>query len=498
MTNEEHYNFFVEKIGALNVKDSLYAIWGLSNNLQFDKPIPKNIQVRKEFDEKMDITTRRYWGVNEWELEFLCKEIICSGLIGYTSQYTLRDIRCLGEFTNDIRKLEDKIYSQTTLDHDDKRIFKQVFRIYHRQFPWQHPLHLSHVYRYYKIFSNPELDKLVQKYTGLTTFEIIQVGFTLVSMFLKGVHTPLPIKSNITAIPDEKIEIFIKTFGIEIEFLREKLLKVKSFDENLFYNYNPLREFPIIKIGNELFCPFPTMFLWQFTGGLYYRLYNDPTFGTPFGQAFQDYVGFIMNKVTKGVHFNLIPEAKYKVGKDLKDSIDWIVEDNDSYLFIECKTKRMILSAKNELLNDTDLNTELDKMAGFIVQSYKTITHCIEGLYTNLKYDAGRKSFLMILTLEEWLINFHPFYFENLRPLVLKKLEENKINEKIIDEIPYFIDSIKGFERNFQLVNHLGIKDYYTKLKANTIITDSEKFKYSELLIDDFNADILDKTANPK
>ena len=65
-----------------------------------------------------------------------------------------------------------------------------------------------------------------------------------------------------------------------------------------------------------------------------------------------------------------------------------------------------------------------------------------------------------------------------------------------MEEIPYFIESIKGFERNIQLLNHLNIYNYFSKLKANTIIEDSQKFEYRELLIEDFNNEIVNKTVN--
>jgi len=496
MTNEEYYKAFTKKVRLLNISDSLYVIWHLVNNIQFNKPIPANIKMRQEFDPNSDKISRRLMSVYEWELEFLCKEIIVNGLIGNKTQYNLADIRCTGELANDMRKLEDSIYSKSTSNLSDNKILKHAFRIYHRQFPWQNATPISHIYRYYKIFSTPELSNLLKAKTGLTTFEIIQIGFTLACMFFKGHKHQLPIKSEISAISDEKIETFINSFATYLYDLQNKIAETNTYDENLFYKYNPLRESPLIVIENELFCPFIPMYFWQFTTGLYYRIYKDVGFSKPFGAAFQDYVGFIAQKVLNLEKFKLIPEAKYKIGKDTKDSIDWILEDNSAYLFTECKTKRLILSAHVQLLDDLDLETELDKMASFILQGYKTISHFRNYHYTHVNYDPDKAIFLMVMTLEEWYLNFHPSYVQDLRPLVEVKLRSEGIEAQIIDQVPYFIESIKGFERNIQLINHLGLNDYFTKLKANTIITDSEKFEYKELLVEDFKQEIVNKTIN--
>jgi hypothetical protein len=496
MTNEEYYKLFIKKVTLLNIPDSMYVIWNLVNNIQFNKPIPGSIRMRQEFDPNADSMSRRLMSVFEWELEFLCKEIIVYGLIGNRTQYNLSDIRCTGELANDMRRLEDSIYNESKSNSGDNRILKHTFRMYHRQFTWQHPMHISHIYRYYKIFSTPELSGLLKKQTGLTTFEIIQVGFTLASIFMKKYKHPLPIKSNIAAVPDEKIEMFVRAFATYLYDLQNQIAATNAYDENLFYKYNPMRESPLIIIENELYCPFVPMFLWQFTNGLYYRLYKDPIFSKPFGSAFQDYVGFIIRKVISPEKFRLIPETKYKVGKDVKDSIDWILEDSSSYLFIECKTKRLILSAQVQLLDDLDLNLELDKMASFIFQGYKTISDFRQGHYTHMGIEVNKSIFLMVMTLEDWYLSFRPSYFLSLRPLVEGKLNAEGIDVKIIDQVPYFIESIKGFERNIQLINHLGLNVYFTKLMANTIISDSEKFMFKELLIEEFNTEIVNETIN--
>ena len=453
--------------------------------------------MRKEFRADAEMMERRLWSVYEWELEFLCMHILAHGLWGQRTQYTIRDIRCTGELANDMRNLEDAIFGEYSKKGTDNRIMRHAFRMFHRQFVWQNPAHLSHIYRYYKIFSEPYLSGLFKDQTGLTVQEIVQIGFSTFSMFFKSYKYILPIRSQIPSISDEKIKLFLDSFATHLYDLQNKIAQHNTYDEDLFYKYNPMRESPLIIIEGHLYCPLLPMFLWQFTSGLYYRLYDKPGFSGPFGKSFQEYVGLILQKATDSNRFTIVPEAKYKVGKETKDSIDWILEDQSGYLFLECKTKRLLLSAKGKLMDDTDLNSELDKMAGFVVQGYKTIIDCRNGLYTNINYDISKSGFLLLLTLEDWFINFHPVYHQQLIPVVIQKLQNISIDPIILDTVPYFIESIASFERNIQLVNHLGIQDYYTKLKANTIIDDSNKFEYEELLIDDFKNEISNNLVNP-
>ena len=501
LDDQSEYLLFKEKTSVLNIADSVYTVWVIVNNLHFQHPIPKNIEMRKEFDENADIVLRRIWGVNEWELEFLLTEVIKNGLQNHFTQctersiiYTLRDISCMGELVNTIRNFDDSLSKK--IKEDSERILKQIFRVFHRQFHWQDGSIANQMYRYYKIYSHSKLDELIKSKTSLSIFEIIQIGFAFISSFIKTHVLQLPVKFNIQAFTDEQSNKFVDTFAINYEDLKRKLLEVDGFDDNMFYKYNPLYENPIFLLNGNLYCPFIPLFISQITKGIYYQIYKENDFGDAFGRSFQAFVGLIIEKVIDK-KFKLIPEEKYKVGKNPKDSIDWILEDSNSYLFIECKAKRLQLLAQSELWNDIKLNEEIEKMSDFIVQSYKTITDFENGLYTHITYSIEKKPFLLILTLEEWLINFHHHYYSLIKPLVIEKLKAQSINEKIIDEIPYFITSCPKFERDIQLLNHLGIKDYFTKLKANTIIDDSDNFMYRELYIDDFDKEIVQVMLSP-
>jgi hypothetical protein len=115
-------------------------------------------------------------------------------------------------------------------------------------------------------------------------------------------------------------------------------------------------------------------------------------FADVFDRSFQKYVGEMLSKANYEERFTILAEQSYYVGKDRKDSVDWIVSDPTGDLLIECKTKKLRWEAKIALSSTTVLNADLAKMAGFIVQIYKTLFDAVSGRYAHSCYPvrAGR------------------------------------------------------------------------------------------------------------
>ena len=151
----------------------------------------------------------------------------------------------------------------------------------------------------------------------------------------------------------------------------------QNYTEAFFYSYNPLRAYPIIYTTQggveSLICPFPTLLIWRFTAGLYYELCDDSRFSNAFGASFQDYVGQVVRRTCVTDRFGIIPEQRYGQKKARKDTVDWIVSDNDVALFLECKAKRPSWGTKMALDDLTALEVDLGYIADAVVQLYKTI-----------------------------------------------------------------------------------------------------------------------------
>lgn len=479
---------FEEIIKTFSLADVMYVTWGLSTHLQFNKPIPSDIETRIGYDPKGEIFHRRLMGINEWELEFILSQSILNSTTRIITSKTPKTIAHFGPLVNELRTLENEI-NRIWLNGDESR-FKEFFRTAHRQFPWQIPMTTQSTYRYYRIFNFGDLKGIVESKIGLTPKEIYQIGLTLIGLFNNYFSAEIPIKSSIRAIDANKIGLFMYTFGLDLKTLKERLSQSLTFNENLVYGYNPLRANPLIIYENKLYCPLPTLLLWQITSGIYYRIINEKGFNEAFGKSFQDYVGFISKHVFHDVPRYLIyPEEVY--GTPQKRTIDWVIEDKESFLMIECKAKRLTISSKSELLDNSAIESDLDKMTSFIIQGYKTILEFKKGNYPHIKYESTKSLFLLILTLEEWFINLNHLYLDQLREKVVHRLKKENIDERIIGEIPYMVDSMDSFERNVQLMKSIGIKTYFNKLLANTIREEIDTFETEDLLTGFFNEEIL-------
>ena len=460
-------------LNKLSFDDSFFVIWSYIQHLQFNKPIPKEIEVLLEFLNNNHIQKIRM--CSEWELEILVREIIINGQENSFNNQTLKKWGYLAGAINKLRNLEDNIGS-VYINKDN--LLVELFRKSHCQFPWQTGPNSKFLTRYYKIFSTSELDQILQKSIGLTAKNLYLIGMMFVGAYLKHPAINLPIEIEVKGISQENIDKFLKVFSVPISELKEKIKNEQEFNDKFIYSFSSLRALPIIKMihfGQErLVCPLPTLLFWRITSGVYYEICNEKSFDNYFGVSFQNYAGEVIGKViATNEKINFQKEEQYFVGKDRKDSADWIIYDNDAVLFVECKTKRLRLPAKLELDDSFCVNEELEKMASFILQIYKTIKDYKDNKYSSFKFDKNKKVFPLILTLEEWYL-FGNQFSDELDKILIEKLEQEKINPLCLEQMPYSICSIDEFENIIQIIQKTGISDFMQKK-----VFDNDKKKWA-------------------
>jgi len=201
-----------------------------------------------------------------------------------------------------------------------------------------------------------------------------------------------------------------------------------------------------------------TLLFWKFTGGLYYELIGTPAFANEFGEGFQDYVGEVIDQ-TCVAPTQRFSEAIYSVGKLEKRTVDWIVADQRSALFIECKARRLSWDAKTSLSDLRPLEADIENMAKAVVQVYRTISDYRSNLYPQFPFEKERKVYPAIVTLENWRM-FGPVMMNKLAEAVSVKLESAGLSPDVVDEMPYSIFAIEELEVGLQLMNENGIADF--------------------------------------
>ena len=108
------------------------------------------------------------------------------------------------------------------------------------------------------------------------------------------------------------------------------------------------------------------------------------------------------------------------------------------------------------------LNDDLDKMAGFIVQIYKTLNDALNGRYAHWLPTQGKPLYPVIVTLEEWFA-FGDKIFHAVDEIARRKIAEWQIDSTIIDAHPYTICAVEDFELAAQIMAGTGIHPVMTK-----------------------------------
>ncbi len=446
-------------LSQVDLAESLYVIRAHIQYLHFDQPIPPDVEIP---------TTYRIAPPNsavlEWELETIAREVILNAQ-EYGAKETFKKWSYLASAINKLKRFENELCST----QPPGSVLLELYRIAHRQFPWQIRLNAFSLARYFKIFNHPSIDAIVKRVMGLSVEELYVVGMAFTGLLLSKFAVILPLRNEIPGIGPEHFERFIKHFSLSLEDLKAMYSEHQRYNYDYPYLYDPLRQFPLIrmKLSNQdaLVSPIPPLLFHRFTDGLYYEICGEKDFGVPFGKAFESYIGETL-KAAVGFGMPIHEEKEYFVGRDRKDTVDWILEGKEAALFIECKTRRVGLNAKVEIATENALNNEIEKMANFIVQIYKTLFDYKRNLYPSLKFNPDRKIFPLILTLEDWYF-FGGKIGRMLEAKVNELLRIEKIDLGILKEAPYTICPTHEFEKMVQIIARVGVFDFMSRKVYN-------------------------------
>ncbi|MGO8865178.1 MAG: hypothetical protein ACLQME_01630 [Alphaproteobacteria bacterium] len=444
--------------------DSLAVIHAYLQNLQFGRPFPNGIEVHPSYTLVNKKIGKRIY---EWELELLAKEVILNSPDLATCPKSFSHWAQFAGAINRLKKLDHDIADLYSELHE-KNILLELHRVAHRQFPWQSLPKSSTLTRYFRIFSHPVLDRILQERVGVTTRQLYTLGLALTGHYANEFTMDYPAPVTIPGLDGEHAQRFLSRFARDISILRSEISASQAYDENYLYAFNPLKTRPLILAhwrGRQvLIAPIPTYLFQRFTEGVYYEICGDHEFAAAFGESFQTYVGDVLRAVKGDSHLFVAPEAEYLVRKDRKDSVDWIIADHEAALFVECKTKRLQYASKIALSDVESLNEDLAKMAAFIVQAYRTQADCMRGHYPHWK-PGSLQIFPVIVTLQDWYI-FGPKLVPELDRRVAEGLKKGNVDPSIMRTSPYTICAVSGFERAVQVMKEVGIQRFMGKKTA--------------------------------
>lgn len=451
------YKVLRSKLSKLSFEDSLAASWAHSQakhivGFRFPADVERHPRMRN------DQHSQPY----QWHLETIIQEVLLHGADAARSGKSLRTWNDMADAINTLRHLEDVIHNATV---SSDNIMRELLRIAHQQFPWQKRITGPFIGRYFQVFKDEEIDRICIKLTGLSVPKIYVLGTALWGHYATKPFVRLPWTSEVTAISQQDIDSFFALYSSDVYTFRQRMKSSRpTVGETFSYDQRYIRATPLLSFrkagASWLACPLPALLAWRFTSGLYYDLTNDSSFFNAFGASFQAQTGRLLSRATEGSGMQCIPEEKFGTRNKSKDTVDWILLDGDAAAFIECKSKRLTLEAKTTLTDTTAFGRDVSTLASYVVQLYRTIEEYKQNHYPSLPYDAVRKIYPVIVTLEDWFPLGTDFW-SDLDAQVRAQLSETSLPSSILEEMPFTLASTEELERASCMIAEIGLRGFF-------------------------------------
>lgn len=443
------YKPFRNYLRQFPIVQSLELIWAYSEHVANGRALPPGMQFRDQLGQP---STERLI-IYPWELDVLAREIVLSGdTVGRRSLDSWQE---LSRVINKLRRLDDDIAKRYGSPETELR---NLHRVVHQQFPWQRPPSARTMMRAYKLFGTDAMRRTLEATTGIDLDAFFKLGTATAAHFRNQAVLNTEQDYSVLGVPRDVSARFFDRLTIDLSKLREQTRAVQRYDDGWHFTVNPLRDHPLVRFDRahpeRVLCPISIFLLRRFSEGLFYDVVGQKG-ADAIGKAFEAYIGEVLGAVL-GEGFAVRDEKEYRVGKDRKHGVDWIVSDATGHVFIECKAKRLRQDAKF-IADGVGLEAALDKMAGFLVQHYRNINDAIAG--RTAWVPDGKQVYPMIVTLEDWWI-FSPPIIATLETSLRSQMEKAELPLQLLEDMPYFIASADEFETAFQIMSHTGIEAY--------------------------------------
>lgn len=363
----------------------------------------------------------------------------------------------------------------------------------------------SNVYRYYRIFNNDaDLRGRVECKLGISYHDYIACSIWIYSVFgskdrfcvPKAYLLSMGERYNDTPFTIGNMNIVLSLITMPLTAIRDAIKEYISYDEGMFWLFNsPHIHFPLIEYETNIYCVSPQYLLNQITSGIYY-LADIPNANlvNQFGKSFENYVGYIISENNESRRYYISPEITYEGSKKTSD---WIIQDDNSIVFVECKTKRLTEQSKFQLTIDSNSNpllNDITTIAGGVTQLYKVYNDYRNNNVDKLPYDSS-KQFVPILVTLEYMLPSLPTINNKITEIVKANLSKIAIDASIIDSYPYHIIPMSDFEYKIQIMMHEGFENYFQhKTREGFSINNDyhKKFIYKDYFGDIFIRDFID------
>lgn len=422
-------------------EDFILALWAV-DRLQNGNELLASKVLTGFPPDSVGATITSKFRIHPWELETLANECLTTNKHRPRRHPFLRlnsrNWSAIWQVVVMLRRLEDEEYAASGYD-----VLKEMSRIASRQFEWQRGFfNKALIYRTAVIYSHPDLNQRLFKKTGLRLDDFLYCAFSLYVYFihfgaLSSEYELDQIRINRT-MRDAALRVFANDFATAIDLAR---LERRPWSLTA-YRPSILRRYPILKTSGspeQFLCPLPDLIIDRATSGIFYDVIDSSgTTRNALGRGFETYVSKLLPTLPGA---KTSPEFRYKVRKNLYDSPDFFITENDrTFCIVECKANRFSFPARYK--DHPEAERGYEELAKGAFQIWRFVSHCRNN---DLNIELESSPVGMVLTLDPWL-SFAEKSRAKVMQLADRKCFESDVAISKDDKIPIVFCNVTDLE----------------------------------------------------
>jgi hypothetical protein len=472
--SNSRYKKLRNKLKRIPLEDMLLFTWAFDRYLNYNQNLPSEIPHSKYYNslkgDSIDVWIAE--GIQPWLIDILFREYITHYNEDNTHDRSILQGNRILDTINQIPHLSDSIIKDYK-EKDPLQAQSYFWRLQYQQFTWQDRDLPRDLLRYYILYSDEDLTEEIKRIIdpSFDIKNILLLGGLLWHTYQNHFWIKWPIQSSeITILTPEVIDYFCKTFTKPFKELCEDARLTPRVTEDFEFKFNPLQRYPLIVVNDRLYCPETVLLLDMITKGLKYIILEHDIRGPVnqrFGLVFENYC-YNLTKYYLSKKLNVYKDAPTKTKNGTPRTVDIIMKDKESSLFIECKSGYI-----NKSSDKDSYKKAINQIAIYLEEAYNSLTYYKNNLYPQLRYDKKSFKNLLIVILDDiyMLPSFDRKIFEKnivQKILEISKDKNHNIEQGLFKEIPWHICGIKQYEFLIGNLKELSIKDTFTETITET------------------------------
>lgn len=423
---------------GLGLEDSLTHLWHYCRLTGDGIPLPHQYQ---HIDGR-GVHIRLEKHVFPHQLDILGRELML-----HADRSGKPSVRTLASW-NDLARAMNALYYYGEAVFDGEKqggVMLTLHRIAHQQLPRFSRLSSAKMGRYLALYRFHSLAPFFETQIGIDVDTYFVMAFAVISASAQRPCSNRLTDYSVLGIDPGSAERFFSRVVGTTDEIRKKLIDDQRLGDCWEYTFNALHFKPLVAFDADhperLICPLPYAVESRLTEGIFFDV---ATKGAGFEKAYGDGVEYIIGRMLQSLPstYSVSKPVKQRVGKLEFAGADFIIDQDQSRAYIECKAKRLALRGRvAEKLED--LRSEIQYLANAILQNYRNIDR--ETSEPDATNDAQCRIFSIVITLEDWLL-FSNVATDMLERLVTEGLEKSGLPADLKQRVPYLVFGAETFQ----------------------------------------------------